>query len=73
MTAKYWVGQTFQLIHKGEPCKARIVDAWRPGNKKNSTMYRVEMWPTDGSIVVEFFETAHLTARLDADRQEVRS
>jgi hypothetical protein len=68
MNAKYRVGQTLELVHKGEPCKARIVDAIRPAHKKNSTLYRVEMWPADGSIVIEFFETAHLTARLEADR-----
>jgi hypothetical protein len=69
MTAKYRVGQTLELVHKGELCKARIVDAIRPAHKKNSTLYRIEMWPADGSIVIEFRETGHLTAWLEASRK----
>jgi hypothetical protein len=64
MNAKYCNGQVLQLVHKGELCRARIVDMWQPAGKRNSHMYRVEMWPSDGGIVVEYYETAILTARI---------
>lgn len=69
MTAKYRVGQEFELLHDGKPCRARIVQAWRPGQKKNTTMYRVESWPADGSVRVEFMETAQLTYAIEAARK----
>jgi len=69
MNAKYRVGQPLELVHRGELCKARIVDTMRPAHKRNSTLYRIELWPADGSIVVEFRETAHLTHWINASRQ----
>lgn len=73
MNAKYRVGQEFQWMHGSEVCKARIVDAWRPGGKRNSTMYRVESWPADGSVMVGYYETAHLTHGIEAARKAVQS
>lgn len=67
MNAKYRVGQPIMLLSRsGEPCKARIVEMWRPGNKKNSHQYRVELWPSDGSVEVQFVETRELTYAIAA-------
>jgi len=67
MSAKYRVGQKMKLPYtdrtSGETsiCAATIVGMYRPGNKKNSHMYRVHIYTPKGGMLEAHYETADIT------------